>query len=246
MKHSIGLTVSMCIIICFSGCNQKQSLDSLSSNPDSVKKIIIALNDSNYHAYDNPKKFQSFCEDSMLVIGGQDFYTSSNTWSHDLPRISVYPHDYTFKLFGNTAVISYLLTSYYILKGDTSFHSVRNLRTFVFDNGNWKIASNATDAQLVNRYKPVVEKNQKYYPSYVGVYQIDKNIFDTVFVKDGKLYDRETGGGDANWNFPVNDNEYMIPDNLDRIVFGRDSKGVVAYYTDKLIDGRELKFLKVK
>jgi len=246
MKKIIILAISVCTIFCFSRCNQKIDQDTALNNPDSIKKIIIALNDECYRAYDDPKKFRSFCEDSMLVVGNDNFMTSSYAMSNDLNRISVYPHDYTFKLFGNTAVISYLITGYEILKGDTIFHRSRNLRTFAFNNGNWKIASNASISQLINYYKPVPEKNQKYYPSYVGVYQVDTNIFDTIFVKDGKLYDRQTGDSNAYWNFPVNDNEYMAPYNLDRIVFGRDSKGVVAYYTDKLINGQELKCLKIK
>jgi|SRR5450755_823202 hypothetical protein len=246
MKKIIGLAISVCTIFCFSRCNQKTAQEAALSNPDSVKKIIIALNDASYRAYDNPKKFQSFCEDSMLVVGDNMFMTSSYAMSHDLNHISVFPHDYTFKLFGNTAVISYLVTGYEILKGDTIFHSSRNLRTFALNNGKWKVVSNASGSLSVNYYKPVTEKNQKYYASYVGVYKVDTNFFDTIFVKDGKLYDRVTGDSNSYWNFPVNDNEYMTRFNLDRIVFGKDAKGVVAYYTDKLIDGRELKCLKVK
>jgi hypothetical protein len=246
MKKITFILLTIALAICFTNCIQKPSQDTTLSNPDSVKKIVIALNDECYHAYDNPKKFQSFCEDSMLVVSDDNFMTSSFAMSHDLNRISVYPHDYTFKLFGNTAVISYLITGYEILKGDTIFHRSRNLRTFAFNNGKWKVASNASGSQTVNYYKPVAEKNQKYYASYVGVYKVDTNFFDTIFVKGGKLYDRVTGDSNAYWNFPVNDNEYMTRFNLDRIVFGKDSKGVVAYYTDKLIDGRELKCLKVK
>jgi hypothetical protein len=249
MKKIIALAVSVYTIICLSGCMQKPAQEAVLSNPDSVKKLVIALNDECYHSYNNPKKFQSFCEDSMLVVRDDHFMISSSAMSYDLARIYVFPHDYTFRLFGNTAVISYLITGYEILKGDTIFRSSRNLRTFAFDNGKWKIASNTSNASgsnNVNYFKPVSEKNQKNYASYVGVYKVDTNIFDTIFVKDGKLYDRQTGDSNAYWNFPVNDNEYMNHYNLDRIVFGKDSKGVIAYYTDKLFDGQEFKCPKIK
>jgi len=246
MKKIIALLFSVCAIICLTKCSQNPSQQSVSTNPDSARKIIIALNDSCYRAYGNPEKFRSFCEDSMLIVGDDKFMTSSNAMSQDLARISVFPHDYTFRLFGYTALISYLITAYDIINSDTIFRSSRNLRTFAFNNGKWKVVSNAVGFQFKNYFKPVNDKHVKEYESYAGVYQVVPGIFDTIFVKDGKLYDRQTYDSSTHWYFPVNDNEYMNRGNLDRVVFGKNSKGKVAYYIDMLFDGQEFKCLKIK
>lgn len=246
MKITILLLSFACILICFTNCSQSPSYESVSNNPDSVKKIIVALNDECYRTLGNPEKYQSFCEDSMLIVGDDMFMISSSALSHDLLHIYVLPHDYTFRLFGNTAVISYLWTGFDLLNGDTIFHSLRNLRTFAFNNGKWKVVSNAVGSQFKNYFKPIKDKRVKDYGSYAGVYQQSGRNFDTIFVKDSKLYDRQTGDNNAYWNFAVSDSEYMNPLNLDRVIFRKDSKGEVAYYIDRLFDGQEYKCPKIK
>jgi hypothetical protein len=244
MKHSIVLTISMCIIICFSKCNQKNAHELPSSNPDSVKKIIIALNDVIFHSMDNPEKFQSFCEDSMLTsLSDGAIVTSSKKISHDLLHIFILPHDYTFRLFGNTAVLSYLSTGYEIINDDTIFYSLRNLKTFVFDNGKWRVACVGGAEVPINYVRSVVDKHEKDYASYAGYYQSKKGEVDTVFVKDGKLYDKSGGG--ENLNFSVNDNAHMIMGDLGRLSFGKDSKGGIAYYTITNPDGQKYKCPKL-
>lgn len=204
------------------------------------------MNDESYRAYGNPEKVKTFLEDSMLVVGDDMFMTSSNALAHDLFTVYVFPHDYTFKLFGNTAVLSYLVTGYEIYNGDTIFYNVRDLKTFALDSGKWKVASLSHGFQIKNYFKPVAEKNQKHYASYAGVYKIKPGNFDTVFVKDGKLYDKITGDSVASWDFPVNDDEYMTKDYLDRFVFGKDSTGAISYYTTILRDGQRWKCPKIK
>ena len=243
MKKITTLALSVCIILCFSRYSQTPKQDPNQSNPDSVKKIIIALNDECYHAYGNPEKFKSFCEDSMFASGGNNFFTSSNALSRDLLRILVYPHDYSFQLFGNTAIISYLFSAYEIFNSDTIFYSLRNLRTFVLDKGSWKVAANSSAVQTVNYFKPIVDKHEKDYASYVGVYQFNSSL-DTVFIRDGKLYDK--GGYGDTYNFAVNDNEYMFDGDLTRLSFGRDAKGAVSYYTITNPDGQHWKCPKIK
>src|SRR5450631_250188 len=122
MKRITIFLLSFVMVVSFTKCNHQPAQDPNQSNPDTVKNIVITLNYENYRAYGNPEKFQSFCEDSMLVVGDDMFMTSSNAMAHDLYRVSVFPHDYTFRLFGNTAVISYLWTGYDVNNGDTIFH----------------------------------------------------------------------------------------------------------------------------
>jgi hypothetical protein len=251
MKKIIAVALSVCIIICFSRCSQKPTQELPSSNPDSVKKAIIALNDELFSSMGNPEKYQTYCEDSMLTAADGEIATSSNFLSHNLYQRYIAPHDYTFRLFGNTAILSYLNTSYELVGKDTIFHSLRILKTFAFNNGKWKVAGFAAGNVPVSYFKPVSDKHIKDYRSYVGYYQYKPGEVDTIFLKDGKLYDKS--GSDApQWNFPVNDNEYMTRNDvtglsdLTRLSFGKDSNGVVAYYTITNYDGQHWKCPKIK
>jgi hypothetical protein len=244
LKRSTFFLFAILTVICFIKCNHGPSVESNNSNPDSVKKIIIALNEEIYRSMDNPEKYQTFFEDSMLYVADGEIVTSIKKLSHDLWARYILPHDYTFRLFGNTAVLSYLSTSYELVNKDTIFHSLRSLRTFALNNGKWKVTCSGLSNVPVNYFKPIVDKHEKDYASYVGNYQINSREVDTVFTKDGKLFDKS--GGDAVLNFPVNDNEYMINGDLGRLSFGKDCKGVVSYYTITNQDGQSWKCPKIK
>jgi hypothetical protein len=250
MKHSATFLFSMVLALCFSRCRQTPAQELPSSNPDSVKKAIIALNGEIFQSMGNPEKYQTFCEDSMLYENDGELMTSSNSVSHSLYHRYILPHDYTFRLFGNTALLSYLSTSFELVGKDTIFHNYRSLRTFAFDNGRWKVAGTSAGNVPVSYFKPIIDKHQKDYASYVGCYQYKPGEIDTIFIKDGKLYDKS--GGDANWNFPVNENEYMIRNELTgisdlaRLSFGKDSTGAVAYYTMTNLDGQKWMCPKIK
>jgi hypothetical protein len=245
MKIIIALAFSLCIIICFSRCNQKPAQELPSSNPDSVKKTIIALNEGIFRSLDNPEKFRTFYEDSILsAFTNGEIKTSSIALSHELWHNYILPHDYSFRLFGNTAILSYLFTHYAIHNKDTILHNIRSTKTFVFNNGQWKVACSAGTEIYDNHFKPIIDKHEKDYASYAGYYQSNKGEIDTVFVKDGKLYDKS--GGDGTLNFPVSDGEYMIKGDFGRLSFGKDSKGVVTYYTITDIDGQQWVCPKIK
>lgn len=89
------------------------------------------------------KTYESFCEDSLMACSYEnDFSTSSSMVSHDLYTIYlVPPHDYTFRLFGGTAILTFLETALEIVNADTIFHNVRVTKTFAYDHGTWKMAS---------------------------------------------------------------------------------------------------------
>ncbi len=245
MKKAIALTLSLCVTIFFTNCSQRAIKDPNQSNPDSVKKIILAISHEMFQARNNPEKLKKYYEDSLLVVGDDFFMTSSEDFLRDLyTHISVPPHDFTIKLFGNTAIVSSLETVYDLINGDTIFHSLRNLRIFAFNGEKWKVASYAFGKQTVNYYRPVIGNHEKAYAAYVGIYQSNVHEADTVFVKDGNLFDKS--GSDAQLNFPVSDNEYMINGDLGKLSFGRDAKGVVSYYTITNPDGQHWKCPKIK
>jgi|GEM_PF-1916656 len=248
MKRIAFLVLCLSMAVCFTKCSRPTSQDSGSINPDSVKKIIITLNGEMMEAIKekNPNKYQALCVDSLLTVGDNMFMSSAYALSHDLSAgIAVPAHDYTFRLIGNTAILSYLSVSYEMVNGDSVFDSKRTLKTFVLDSGKWKMAAVAFGTRDVNYFTPVAEKHQKEYPQYAGIYQYDAQYADTVFVKDGKLYDAATGGK-PDLNFPVSDSEYMTKGNLFKVVFGKDAKGRIAYYTEIRSDGQRWKLPKVK
>src|SRR5450755_711477 len=134
MKRIAFLVLCLSIALPISKCSRLTSQDPVSSNPDSVKKIIITLNGEMMEAIKekNPNKYQALCVDSLLTVGDNMFMSSAYALSHDLSAgIAVPAHDYTFRLIGNTAILSYLSVSYEIIHSDTIFDSKRTLKTFV-------------------------------------------------------------------------------------------------------------------
>lgn len=216
-------------------------------NQDSVKAVIINMQNKKLSAFGDPAKYKSFFEDSMMSMYDRDFMSSANSYMHDLADgITVPPHDYKFRLFGQTAILTFLEIFYEVINGDSVFHNVRIMKTYAFNNGQWKQASICTSLQQENYFKPVAEKHRNEYNDYAGVYKWKDGAADTVFVKDGKLYDRFPND-EPTLNYPVNDSEYMVKHDLSRVVYNnRDKNGKVAYYTFIRSDGQRIQVPKVK
>lgn len=234
-----------------SRCKNLTVQQSPMENADSVKKIIIdiiaQMAACRGDKVNGPAKFETFCEDSIIVVDYDNTYmTSAKQISQDLASgTRTAPRDFNFHLYGNTAIICYIesFTEHYY--NDTIYHEVRALRTFVNNNGKWKLASGTNTLVPINYYKPVVDRNAGSYHEYAGVYQFVPSYADTFFVKDKKLYYAGTGDK-PQLLFPVNEYEYMIKTDLLRVVFGRDANGKVAYYYMVRPDGQRIKVPKVK
>ena len=248
MKRTHFLILILLISISLTKCSHQPTQDLVSNNVDSIKATVIAINEEMMQAVrdKNMDRYKSFCVDSMLALSDNFFKTSAYALSHDLVRgFSVPAHDYTFRLFGNTALISFLSTTFDLIAGDTLYNSFRTIRTFVLDSGKWKMAALCNAAIDVNHFIAVGEKHKKEYSQYAGIYLYGSGYADTIFIKDGKLYDAETGGKPS-WNFPINDSEYMTSGNLTKIVFGKDENGQIAYYTEIQPDGQRQRVPKAK
>lgn len=250
MKKIIAIITVISILFSFSNCNNKPLQNVVSGNKDSVKSIIIniqnqmllAASDSVHGA----KNYASFCEDSLISLYDGIYMTSAYAVSNDLLHgLITPPHDFTFRLYGNTAILSFREKAYEILNSDSIFHDLRVVKTFVQNNGTWKMASMCTALQPVNYFMPIAEKHQELYNEYAGVYQFNSSTADTVFVKDGKLYEAFTDQKPS-IDFPINDSEYMVKDDLGRIIFGRIPKGKISYYTFVRYDGQRFKVPKVR
>jgi len=234
----------------FVACKNNANKDSIHFDADSVKKIILDINNQMLAARNDslqgPKKWISFCADSIIAGYDQDFTTSPVAVAHDLgDGISEQPHQYTFLLYDKTAILSYLFTSYELFNGDTLFHHLRATETFAYVDGKWKLIGLFDALQPVNYFSRVMDKHASMYKKYAGLYQWKKNLFDSLFVKDGKLYS-VVGGEEPEENFPVNDSEYMTKDDFGRVKFNMDRNGKVISYTYTKHDGQKVKAIKIK
>jgi hypothetical protein len=97
------------------------------------------------------KNYMSFCTDSIIANYGGDFSTSPYKVSHDLGSgVTEKPQDFTFLLYDKTAIISFLETAYELINADTLYHHLRVTKVFVFEKGNWKMAT------LFDALQPVI------------------------------------------------------------------------------------------
>jgi len=238
------------IYICIISCDNKPSNQSSPDKSDSIKKIILNIQQQMQSAYSDSihgaEKFAFFCEDSVITTYEGNYESSSYALSHDLPKgTTIPPHKFIFRLFDKTVLLSFLVTNYEIIQGDTIYHDVRETKTFILDKGNWKMAAMCVDKQPINYFNPVRNTNTNRYKEFEGVYQWSKSDADTFFIKNDKLYSAFTGNPPV-LNFAINDSEYMPRNGFEKIVFGKDNKGKVSYYTCIMYDGQKIKIPKVK
>lgn len=253
MKHGFGFLIAAVLSIMLVSCQSNPLKTTEAYNADSVKTIIMNIQQQMFTASAIPdeetraKTFESFCEDSLIASSSENnFYTHSSMISHDLyTKYLVPPHDFTFRLFGGTAILSFLETALVIFNADTNFHNVRVTKTFSFDHGTWKMSSLSSTLQPINYFRPIPEKHKNYYPDYAGVYQWSPSILDTIFLKDGKLY-HEPNADPESLIYPVDDSTYMSKNELVRYVFGRDKNGKVTHYTFVRYDGQTIRIPKIR
>ncbi len=232
----------------FSSCNNV-SYEKIKIPDDSLKKIILELNTKlTSLKKENPsdsKVYESFCEDSLLAMYDQDFSSSSYDVSHDLGSgIVVRPHDFTFRIYPNTVILSYLSTPYELINTDTVFHDIRTMETFVLDNNEWKLASSCASLQGKNYYKPSLKQPINYY-GIPGVYKWTETKFDSFYVKDGMLYDSFNGEAPT-MNYTVDDSTFMINNDLGKINFIKDKNGIATAYSYTRYDGQKIRIPKMK
>ncbi|MBS1600555.1 MAG: hypothetical protein JST75_20175 [Bacteroidetes bacterium] len=251
MKNVLKLFLLIFTLICLCKCKNQNPEQTNSTNEDSIKNTIIGIiakmREGRGDKINGPANFESFCEDSVIFEDYDDtYFTSSKQISHDLASGTIQPpHDIDFHLYGQTAIISYVESFREHFYNDTIYHEVRAVRTFVNDNGKWKLASGVNTLKPKNYHQPIIEKNQNLYNEYAGIYQVISSFADTFFVKDKKLYYAGTGGV-PQLLFPVNESEYMVKDDLVRVIFGRNPDGKVGYYYMVRPDGQKIKVPKVK
>jgi len=251
MKHLHLVVACLLALAGFQHCNSNPGTENSVKSADNIKKIILDINKRMISTIgdkeNGAKKYMSFCADTIIASsydGG--FSTSPSEVAHDQSDgVAEQPHDFTFMLRDNAAMLSFLYTSYEVFGADTIFHHLRVTKTFVNGNGRWKMASVSSSLQPVNYFKSLAESGNASIGAYSGVYQWRTGLADTITVRAGKLYSRTTSET-AELNFPVNDSEYMTKNDFGRIAFETDLKGNVTGYIYTTYDGQKIHAKKIK
>jgi hypothetical protein len=233
------------------GCNTSPGDKIVPGNTDSIKKIIINLNNQMISSMgdkvNGAQKYMSFCTDKIIANsfdGG--FSTSPIEVARDQSNgVAESPHNFTFILHNKTAFLSFLYTSYEAFDSDTLYHHLRVTKTFIYETGRWKMASVSSSLQPLNYFKAVAEINSARLKTYEGVYRWRPALADTISIRGGKLYSSSTGET-SEQNFPINDSEYMTKDDFGRVAFQTDSKGKVKGYTYTTFDGQKIHAKKMQ
>jgi hypothetical protein len=250
MKHFnilIPLTAVLCLIL---SCHSSAGVQMIGDNTDSIKKIILDINDqmvaASLDSIHGRENYSALCNDSLITNNEDDFYTSSDIVARDLSNhVTIPPHDFTFRLFGTTAILSFLNTVYELYNSDTIYSKRRVTKIFNYDRSTWKMVGLFIAPQPVNYVKPVAEKNLTNYKDFAGLYKWKNGLVDTVSVKNGKLYDALTGEKE-NINFPINDSVFMTKEECLKVIFNKGALGKVDSYSLIYPDGQRFHAIKMK
>ena len=138
-------------------------------------------------------------------------------------------------------VIHKLLAGTYI-----QFHQKQTNETL--HNNQWKMAQVGTSPLPVSYFKKPVKSNcnPAILAKYVGVYQREPKIADTVSLVNGNLYVRSTNESVRIELFSLNDSTFMIEGYIGKIIFVKITGGKVTHYNYEQYDGQRLSFPKVK
>jgi hypothetical protein len=244
-----------CVYICIAftyllfSCNTNSDKNLASLNTDSVKNIILNINDKMTEAVNDKvhgsATYRSFCADTIMAGYDNEFSTSPTDVSGYLFGLREKPHDFTFMLFDKTALLSYLERFFEPFDKDTLMQYLRVTKTFVLISGKWKMVTESSALQPVNYFSPVINKNQIIPASYAGHYKWSDGLTDTLFIREEKLY--STNADDPpQINYMVSDSTYMMKNDFGRKIFNRDKNGEVISYTYLKFDGQKVRAMKIK
>ena len=177
-----------------------------------------------------------YVNDGGLVVSGY-FY------SHDMGSGWIEkPHDRTYQFYNNTVLVSAIQKAYMMYGTDTVFNDWRTVKVFVKEKNQWKMAGVSYSPLQVNYTKPG-NANSKLYPEYTGVYKAGSFPADTILLKDGTLYESQTGVREK--ILPLDDSTFILKDDLGKVIFGKNSGGKVTNYTYVRYDGQRIHASKI-
>jgi len=252
MRKIIIITAIVAMAVLFTECRNRQAVQKVSNvqNTASIKAEIERILKVQEDAYmqnneDGMRKLAATCVDSLMFVNEGGIMTSAYKWSHDMDNGYIErPHDKTFQFYNNVVLVSYIDKSYYLIAGDTIYLDNRITKTFLKINDKWKMISSCLSRRLVN-YTKTGHGNPALYHDYVGVYQIEPAVADTILLINGKLYVRKTTESEKTKLFSINDSTFMAEGYLGKMIFGKGISGKVKDYTLEFYDGQRVHIPKV-
>jgi hypothetical protein len=256
MNKIFIITVLMSMAFFFNNCKNKQA-DQTATNVQDTAAIkteieqILKIQEDAYaqHNEEGNKIMQSTCEDSLLYVGTDGgIIKSSYGYAHDLADGWIErPHNKTFRFYKNTVIISAIGKGFYVNNNDTIFINNRTTKVFVKENNQWKMALTNSSPLEVSYFKPSnINCNPVLLAKYVGVYQREPKLADTISLVNGKLYGRSSSESQKIELFPLNDSTFMAEGYIEKMIFGIGVNGKVAHYTLEFHDGQRVHNPKVK
>jgi ketosteroid isomerase-like protein len=157
----------------------------------------------------------------------------------------VNPRDYVVHVYGDTAVLNYLVTIHEQFTDADIISEQRATETYIKQKGSWLLIARQWGNLPVNFHKPVAVDTSAY-KDYVGKYEwrpLDQA--ETVSVKGGKLWTDFGEDMDEEY-FPLGSETFFVKNDLGNVTFVRDAQGRVTGYTYHRWDGQEIHAKKIR
>ncbi|HZY81699.1 MAG TPA: nuclear transport factor 2 family protein [Cyclobacteriaceae bacterium] len=222
-------------------------------NRNEIKREIEKLLEIQERTYgtkvaEELKEFAATCSDSMVYIGGDNGgppVASKEVYVHDLADGYITrPYDRFYRFYDNMVIVSSKHQGMKILAGDTLRLNSRTTKIFVKEGSEWKMAY-FTYAPLPIVYFKTTMANPRALTDYIGAYEIEPGVIDSITVLDGRLYSNVAGGGKEEMK-ALNDSTFIGDGYFGKVFFPRDKSGKVTHYTFEWTDGQRINFPRVR
>ncbi len=157
------------------------------------------------------------------------------------------PRQYVVHVYGDTAVLNFLVTDLEQYADKTIVNEQRRTETWHKQAGRWLLIAVQWDNTPVNFRKPVAVDRSSF-KDYVGRYEWRPgDIIDTVTEKDGRLWSRfGDDSTDLDEYFPSGDETFFIREgDLGTVTFLRNAAREVIGYTSHRTDGQDIFVRKI-
>ena len=158
------------------------------------------------------------------------------------------PRQYVVHVYGNTAVLNFLVTDLEQYGDSTIVNEQRRTETWHKQTGRWLLIAVQWDNMPVNFRKPVAV-DLSLFKDYVGRYEWRPgDVIDTVTEKDGRLWSRfGDDSADLDEYLPAGEETFFIREgDLGTVTFLRGAAREVIGYTSHRTDGQDIFVRKIQ
>jgi hypothetical protein len=229
------------------GCSGQQGPDHRAIKAEIERLIEIQESTYGDKSPEAREKLASTLSDSLLFVGGDDggMATTAEQYMGDLADGYITkPYEKFFRIYDNMVIVTAKLQAYKKLSNDTLLLNYRTTKVFVKQGDQWKMSYFA-HASLPVVYTKVATVDPKRLNDYVGVYQLEPGVIDSVSASGGKLYST-IAGAEAAELIPVNDSTFRGEGYFGHAVFSKNKSGKVTHYYFEWNDGQRINFPRIR